>query len=82
VLTISSAAERATAVESRNCANLHSESSQRPNGEAIVFEMGPFSARWCSTMRRGECSALGDTNQHFLTTIQRDLLTSVESRGS
>jgi hypothetical protein len=27
-------------------------------------------------------SALGDANQHFLTAIQRDLLTSVESRGS
>ena len=80
MLTISSAAQSAT--ESRNCAELLLGVIAAPNGEAIVFHMGPFSARWRSTMRRGERSALGDTNQHFLATIQRDLLTSVESRGS
>lgn len=52
------------------------ESSRLSTTVAIVYEAD----RAFSAAQGG--STLGDTNEHFLTAVQGDLLTSVERRGS
>ena len=50
--------------------------------EALRGGLGPFAVEAAIAALHCEASAPGDTNQHFLTAVQRDLLASVERRGS
>ena len=50
--------------------------------EALRGGLGPLAVEAAIAALHCEASAPGDTNQHFLTAVQRDLLASVERRGS
>jgi hypothetical protein len=76
MLNTNSTAQKATTIESWNCVVLLLRIIAAPTADVMDFEPG----RACSVAPGG--SALGDTNQHFLTAVQRNLLTSMESRGS
>ena len=76
----SSAAQRAAAIESWNCAVLLRRIIAGPYHRGNCLRAGrAFSAE--NNAAQGGSAPL-DANQHFLAAVQRDLLTSVESRGS
>jgi hypothetical protein len=76
MLNTSSAAQRVVAMRVGSVQFFYGESSRLPTTVAIIFEAD----RAFRAAQGG--SAPRDTNQHFLTAVQCDLLTSVKSRGS